>query len=95
MKEPNKTPEKEPNEMEISNLSNAEFKTLVRMLRELIGYFNAIKKDPGRNVVRYITIHYIKWNKKNLQGTNSGGDEAQNQMNNLEHKEWKSIQSEQ
>ena len=29
MKEQNKTPEKELNEMEISNLSEAEFKTLV------------------------------------------------------------------
>ena len=55
-----KTPEIELNETETANLSDAEFKTLVRMLRELIGYFNAIKKDPGRNVVRYITIHYIK-----------------------------------
>ena len=60
MKEENKTPEKEVSKMEKSNVSGAEFKTLVRMLRELIGYFNAIKKDPGRNVVRYITIHYIK-----------------------------------
>ena len=33
--------------------------------------------------------------KKNLQGTNSGGDEAENQINNLEHKEGKGIQSEQ
>ena len=31
---------------------------------------------------------------KNLQGTNSGGDEAKNQINNLEHKEEKGIQSE-
>ena len=31
--------------MEISNLSDAEFKTLlIRMLKELIGYFNSIKK---------------------------------------------------
>ena len=45
MKEQNKTPEKEQNKMEISNLSDAEFKTLViRMLEELIGYFNCIKK---------------------------------------------------
>ena len=37
MKEHNKTSEKELNEMEITNLSNAEFKTLViRMLKELI-----------------------------------------------------------
>ena len=36
MKEQIKTPEKELNEMEISNLSDAEFKTLVRrMLKEL------------------------------------------------------------
>ena len=37
MKEQNETPEKELNEMELANLSDAEFKTLViRMLRELI-----------------------------------------------------------
>ena len=36
MKEENKTPEIELNEMEINNLSDAEFKTLViRMLRNL------------------------------------------------------------
>ena len=36
MKEQDKTPEKELNQMEKSNLSDAEFKTLViRMLKEL------------------------------------------------------------
>ena len=46
----NKTPEKELNKMEISNLSDVEFKILIiRMLKELIGYYNSIKKDPGRN----------------------------------------------
>ena len=30
--------------------------------------------------------------KKNLQETNSGGDEAKNQINDLENKEGKSIQ---
>ena len=36
--------------MEMSNLSDAEFKTLVtRMLRELTGYFDGIKNDPIRN----------------------------------------------
>ena len=39
-----------------------------------------------------VTLSEIK---KNLQGTNSGEDEAENQINNLEHKERKSIQSEQ
>ena len=33
--------------------------------------------------------------KKNRQGTNSGGDEAENQINDLEHKEPKNNQSEQ
>ena len=49
MKEENKTPEKELNKMEISNLSDAEFKILlIKMLKELTGYFNSIK-DLGRN----------------------------------------------
>ena len=44
MKEQIKTPEKELNEMEISNVSDAEFKTLViRILKELIGFFNSMK----------------------------------------------------
>ena len=33
--------------------------------------------------------------KKNLWGTNSGGDEAKNQINDLKHKEMKNNQSEQ
>ena len=45
MKEQMKTPEKELNEMEISNLSDAEFKTLViRLLKELSEDLNSIKK---------------------------------------------------
>ena len=48
MKEQNKIPEKEPNKMEISNLSDTEFKSLViRMLKEFIGYFNSIKKTQA------------------------------------------------
>ena len=46
------------------------------------------KKDPGKNE------DYTKWN-KNLQGVNSGVDVAENQINDLEHKEEKNIQSEQ
>ena len=50
MKEEIKTPEKELNKMEISNLSDAEFKTLViRMLEELSEDLSSIKKDPVRN----------------------------------------------
>ena len=45
MKGPIKTPEKELNKMEISNLSGAEFKTLIiRMLKELSEDLNSIKK---------------------------------------------------
>ena len=45
MKEQIKTPEKELNKMEISNLSDVEFKILViRMLKELSEDFSGIKK---------------------------------------------------
>ena len=39
-----------------------------------------------------VTLSEIK---KNLQGTNSGVGEAENQINDLGHKEEKNIQSEQ
>ena len=46
MKEKNKTAEKELNEMEIVNLSDAEFKTLViKLLKEFIEYGNNIKEE--------------------------------------------------
>ena len=50
MKEQIKTPEKELNEMEISNLSDAEFNIqVIRMLKEVREDLNSIKKDPVRN----------------------------------------------
>ena len=76
--------------MQISNLSDAEFKTLViRMLKELSGYFNSIKMIQSEMKETLIEI------KKKLQGINRGGDEAKNQINDLEHKEAKSTQFEQ
>ena len=49
MKEQNKTPEKEINKMEISNLSDAEVKTLVvRMLKELSKDRKSIKKSSQK-----------------------------------------------
>ena len=73
MKRKNRTPEKELNEME------AEFKTLViRMPRELIEYGKNINKEMNA------TLSEIK---KNLQGTNSEGEKAWIQTNDLEHKE--------
>ena len=90
MKEQIKTPEKELKEMEISNLSDAEFKTLViRIFKELIGSFNSIKKTQAEMKV---TLSEMK---KNLQGANSRVNEAKNQINDLVHKEEKNIQSEQ
>ena len=44
MKEQNKTPEKDLHKMEITYLTDAEFKTMIRMFKELIEYGNDIKK---------------------------------------------------
>ena len=83
-----KTPEQELNEMEMSNLSDAEFKTLViRMLKELSEDLNNIKKTQLENSLVEIN--------KNLQGNNSRMEKAKNQINDMEHKESKSNQSEQ
>ena len=50
MKEQKKILGKELNKMDINKPSDQNNKTLViRMLKELIGIFNSIKKDPGRN----------------------------------------------
>ena len=50
MKEQIKSPEKELKKMEVSNPSDAEFKTLVlSMLEELSEDLSSIKKDPVRN----------------------------------------------
>ena len=84
-----KTPEKELNEMEINNLSDAEFKTLViRMLKELGEDLSSIKKTQSEMKVTLIEI------KNNLQGNNSRMNEVENQISDLEHKEPKINQSE-
>ena len=56
------------------------------MLKELTEYGNNIKEEMK------ITPSEIK---KNLQGTNRGGDETKNQINCLKHRKKKNIQSEQ
>ena len=84
MKEQNKTPDKELHEMEVTNLSDAEFKThVIRILKELFGYFNIIKKTQAE---MKFTLSEIQ---KNLQGINSGVDKDDNQINDLEHKKEK------
>ena len=73
--------------MEIANLSDTEFNTLViRMLREATECSRNIKEEMKG------TLSVIK---KNPQGTNSEGKEARIQINDLEHKEEINIQSEQ
>ena len=90
MKEQIKIPEKELNEIEVSTLSDAEFKTLViRMLKELSDDLNSIKEDQSE--MKYILIEI----KNNLQGNSSRMVEAENEINDLEHKEAKNNQSEQ
>ena len=60
MKEQYKTPEKELNKMEIINLPDTEFKTLVmKMLKELTGYFNSINKTQAE---KKVTLSEIKKN---------------------------------
>ena len=59
---------------------------MIRMLKELIEYGNNIREEIK------VTLSEIK---KNLQGTNRGGDEAKFQVNDLAYKEKISIQPEQ
>ena len=65
--------------MEIVNLSDAEFKTLVmRMLRELIAY-GKCRREETKAILSEI--------KKTPQRTKSEGKEAGIQINDLEHQE--------
>ena len=71
LKEQIKTPEKELNKMEISNLSDAEFKTLViRMFKELGEDLSSIKKIQQGIKDSLIEI------KNTLQGNTSRMDEV-------------------
>ena len=76
--------------MEISNQSDAEFKTLaIRMLKELSEDLNSIKKIQSEMKDTLIKI------KNNSQENNSRVHEVGNQINDLEHKEARNNQSEQ
>ena len=87
MKEQERKKTKELHETEITNLSDAEFKTLViRMLKELTEYSKNTREEVK------ITLSEVK---KNQLGTKSGEEEVENQTDDLEHKEGKGIQSEQ
>ena len=76
MKEHIKTPGKELNQTEISNLSDAEFKTLViMMVKELSEDLDSIKKSPSETKDTLIEI------RNNLHGNSSRVDKAENQIN--------------
>ena len=82
IKEQIKTPERELSKREISNLSDAEFKTLViSMFKELSEDLKSIKNIQSETKDTLIEI------KNSLQGNNSRVDEAKNQISDLEHKE--------
>ena len=67
--------------MEISNLLDAEFKTLfIRMLKEFSEDLSSIKKIESEMKDMLSEI------KNNLQGNNSRVDEAEDQIDDMEHK---------
>ena len=87
MKEHIKTLEKELNKMQISNLSDAELKTLViRMIKELSEDISSIKNIQSEMKDTLIEM------KNNLQGNNRRVDEAENQINDLKCKEENNIE---
>ena len=87
MKDQIKTPEKEPSNKKIGNLSDAEFKTLViRMLTELVEFGHKLDEKMKAMLSEI---------KENVQGTNSDGKETRTQINDLDQKEEINIQPEQ
>ena len=73
--------------MEISNPSDAEFKTpVIRMFKELSEDLSSIKRIQSEIKDTQIEI------KNNLQGISIGVDEAENQINDLEYKKEKDFQ---
>ena len=77
-KEQIKSVQKELNDEEIDNVSDAEFRTLViRMLTEMTEYEHKVEEE-----VKAIQNEI----KKNIQGTNSEGKETGTQINDLEQK---------
>ena len=70
---------KELNKMEINNLWDADFKTvIIWMVKELSEDLNSIKKIQSEMKDTLIEV------KNSLQGNNSRVDEAENQINDIE-----------
>ena len=87
MKEQIKIPKKELRETEITNLSDAEFKTpVIRVLPEMVEYGHKIEEK-----VKAVQSEI----KENVQGTNIEGKETRTRINTLDQKEEINIQPEQ
>ena len=87
MKEQIKAPEKiQLSNEEIASLSDAEVKTLITMLTEIVEYGHKVEEEVKamQNEI-----------KENVQGTNSDRKETRTQINSLDQKEEINIQSEQ
>ena len=87
MKEQIKAPDKiQLSDEEIANLSDAQFKTLViRKLTELVEYGHKLdEKLKGM----------LRETQENVQGTSSDGKETGTQINGVDQKEERNIQSE-
>ena len=81
MNEQDRTSVKELSDVEIANLSDIEFKTLVvRMLKDLIEYGKSIREEMKAVLREFL---------KSPRETNSEGMEAGVQINDLEHKRGK------
>ena len=94
MKEQIKTPEKELNKMEISNLPNAKFKTVViRMLKELSDYLNSIKmiqSETKDTLIEIKTIYKestIEWMKLRIKSMIWNIRKKKTDQNNKKKKE--------
>ena len=88
MKEQIKAPEKiQLSNKEMANLSDAQFKTLViGKLTELVDFGH--KLDENMKAM-------LRETKENVQGTNSDAKETGTQINGVDQKEERNIQSEQ
>ena len=75
--------------MKISNPSDAVKTLVIRMLKELSEDFNSIAMIQSETTDTLIEI------KNNLQGNSSRIDEAENQINDVEHKKAKNNRAEQ
>ena len=87
MKEQIKAPKIELSNEETANLSDVQFKTLViRMLTDLVEYGCKLEEKMKAMLSEI---------KENIQGTNNDGKETGTQINGVDQKEERNIQTEQ